>query len=546
VEGGAGERAGSGVRGPGLPGPGFALLGGLLVLVSAWLSSAGDAAPKRGGTLRAVLGTDPPTLDPAEATDTTSSAVVRQVFDGLLELDEKLTVVGALARSWTVSADQRVYRFTLRSGVKFHNGRELQAADVKYSFERAARGKRPWVFEKIAGAPAFIRGRESHIAGIKVVDRATVEITLERPFAPFLYVMAYDAASLVPREEVERRGARFASAPVGTGAFTLATWRRDDQIVLEAFADHFRGGPLLDRVVWRIIPAEITRFYEYRAGKLDVSDIPTGHCRAVQRDPALKDHVAIWPMLGTHAVRFNVERPPFDNVTLRRALAHAIDPSIIVNRILEDCVSPPRGIVPPAMPGFSVRVRRLAVDRARARRLLAEAGFADGKGLPRLAFHFNTTDLNQRIAEVLQAQLKDLGIALELRRLDWAAHLRLVDDGAAGFFRQAWIADYPDPENFLTVLFHSRNAGAAGNTSRYRSPAVDRLFDTADSMPAGPARVKLYQDAEQRILDDAVWISLYHYASRALIRPSVKGLERSPQSSAPELLAPLRKVWLDQ
>ncbi|HEU5321199.1 MAG TPA: ABC transporter substrate-binding protein, partial [Methylomirabilota bacterium] len=134
----------------------------------------------------------------------------------------------------------------------------------------------------------------------------------------------------------------------------------------------------------------------------------------------------------------------------------------------------------------------------------------------------------------------------ELRRLDWAAHLKVVDDGGAGFFRQGWIADYPDPENFLTVLFHSRNAGVAGNTSRYRSPPVDRLLDEADAMPAGPARDARYRQAEQTILDEAVWISLYHYTSRALIKPYVRGLERSPQSTAPEFLAPLRKVWLDR
>jgi peptide/nickel transport system substrate-binding protein/oligopeptide transport system substrate-binding protein len=163
-----------------------------------------------------------------------------------------------------------------------------------------------------------------------------------------------------------------------------------------------------------------------------------------------------------------------------------------------------------------------------------------------VTYHFNTSDLNQRIAELLQAQLREIGIALELRRLDWAAHIQLVDEGAAAFFRQGWIADYPDPENFLTVLFHSRNVGAAGNTSRYRNPAVDRLFDEADGMPSGPARHKRYQEAEQIVLDDAVWISLYHYSSRALIRPWVRGLERSPMSSAPEFLAPLRKVWLDR
>ena len=137
-------------------------------------------------------------------------------------------------------------------------------------------------------------------------------------------------------------------------------------------------------------------------------------------------------------------------------------------------------------------------------------------------------------------------MTLELRRLDWAAHIKVVDDGSAGFFRQGWIADYPDPENFLTVLFHSRNVGPPGNTSRYRNPAVDRLFDEADTMAPGAQRVKRYQEAEQVILDDAAWVSLYHYASRALIKPHVKGLERSPQSTAPEFLAPLRKVWLER
>jgi peptide/nickel transport system substrate-binding protein/oligopeptide transport system substrate-binding protein len=493
-----------------------------------------------------VFGSDPPTLDPAHSTDTTSSAVVRQIFDGLLELDAKLEVVPALAERWTVSKDQRVYTFRLRRGVKFHHGRELVASDVKYSFERAARGKRPWVFEKIAGAQAFIRGQAAGIPGIRVVDRDTVAITLDRPFAPFLYLIAYDAASIVPREEADRLGAAFASHPIGTGAFRFVSWRRDDQLVLEAFSDHFRGAPFLSRILFRVIPAEITRFNEYRAGNLDLTEIPTGHCRAVQRDPTLRTQWAIWPTLGTQAVRFNVEQPPFDDVRVRQAIARSIDPSVVVNRLLEGCVAPARGVVPPAMPGFADRPRRIAFDRAQAARLLAAAGFPGGKGLPRVAYHFNTTDLNQRVAEVIQAQLKEIGISLELRRLDWAAHLKVVDDGSAGFFRQGWIADYPDPENFLTVLFHSRNIGAAGNTSRYRNPRLDRILDEADTMPSSAARLKRYQEAERIVVDDAVWVSLYHYSSRALIRPYVRGVERSPISSAPEFLSPLRKVWLDR
>ncbi|MBI4241635.1 MAG: ABC transporter substrate-binding protein [Candidatus Rokubacteria bacterium] len=528
-------------------GPGRAI-GAVLALLLGLLVVIPPAAfpERRGGAFRGVFGADPPTLDPAQATDTTSSAVIRQLFDTLVELDDRLTPVPALAQRWTVSRDQRVYTFHLRAGVKFHHGRELRAGDVKYSYERAARGKRPWVFEKIAGARDFIRSEAREIRGIRVADDLTVEVTLERPFAPFLYLVAYDAAAIVPREEAERRGVEFASHPVGTGAFRLVSWRRDDQVVLEAFREHFRGAPYLHRIVFRIIPAEITRFNEYRTGHLDVADIPTGHCRAVQRDPAFKGEVAIWPILGTHAVRFNVERAPFGDRRVRQALAHAIDPGPIVHGLLEGCVTPGKGILPPAMPGFNPNVAGLPFDRERARQLLAAAGYAGGKGLGPVAYHYNTGDLNQRIAELLQAQLKEVGITLELRRLDWAAHIKLVDEGATPFFRQGWIADYPDPENFLAVLFHSRNAGAAGNTSRYRNPVLDRLFDEADAMAPGPLRFKRYQEAEQMILTDAAWITLYHYSSRALIKPYVKGLERSPLSSAPEFLAPFRKVWLDR
>jgi len=517
----------------------------LLVLIASVLSGAAVAA-KPGGTLRMVFVADPPTLDPAHATDLTSSAVIRQVFDALLELDQKLVPAPALAERWTVSADHRAYTFHLRRGAKFHNGREVRAADVKYSFERAARGKRPWVFEKLVGAREFIKGSATDIGGVRVVDDATVELRLERPFAPFLHLVAYDAASIVPREEADKRGAGFASHPVGTGAFRFVSWRRDDQVVLERFPEHFRSPAHVERVVFRIIPAEATRFNEYVAGQLDVTDIPTGRCRALQSDARLKGDVAIWPTLGTSALRFNVERAPFTDARVRRAIAHAIDPSIIVDRLLEGCVTPAQGIVPPVLAGWTATAKRLPLDRERARTLLAQAGFPGGRGLGPIAYHFNTNDANQRIAEALQAQLKEIGVMLELRRLDWAAHIKLVDDGSAGFFRQGWIADYPDPENFLTVLFHSRNLGAPGNTSRYRNPAVDRLLDEADTLAPGAARVKRYQEAEQIILDDAAWVSLYHYASRALIKPHVKGLERSPQSTAPEFLAPLRKVWLER
>lgn len=520
-----------------------ALLGLALLLL---LAGPGWAA-QRGGTYRMALVTDPPTLDPAQATDTTSSAVIRQLFDGLLELDERMQPVPGLAERWTVSKDQRVYTFHLRPGVRFHHGRELTARDVKASFERAARGKRPWVFEKIVGAPEWIRGEGAGIRGIRVPDARTVEITLERPFTPFPMLMAYDAAFVVPVEVAERLGPAFATQPVGTGPFRLVAWRHDDQLVLEAFPGHFRGAPHLDRVVYRIIPEETTRFAEYRAGNLEHVDVPTGHFRAIRADPVLAKELHVWPTLGTYALRFTVTRPPFDNQKVRQALNHAIDKEAIAQVILEGSVVPARGVLPPGMPGYDPELVGYPYDPERARRLLGEAGYPGGRGLPPITLHYNTNPLHRRIAELVQAQLRALGVSIQLASLDWAAYIKLVDDAGTQWHRMGWIADYPDPENFLTVLFHSRNHGAAGNTSRYANPEVDRLLDEADRLPLGPERLAKYREAERLIVADAPWVFLYHYASRLLQKPYVRGLERSPLSGAPEMhVAPLRKVWLDR
>jgi peptide/nickel transport system substrate-binding protein/oligopeptide transport system substrate-binding protein len=521
------------------------LVVGLVVAAGAPVVGDGaPAAPRSGGTLRMALSADPPTLDPALTTDLTSAAVVRQVFDTLVELDEQLTPGPAIARRWTVSADRRVYTFELRRDVRFHHGRLLEAADVKYAWERAARGKRPWVFEKIDGAREFIEGRAREISGLRVRDAGTVEVRLAAPFAPFLYLVAYDAAAVVPREEVERLGEAFATNPVGTGAFRLRSWRRDDELVLERFPAHFRGPARLDALAFRILPEDLTRLNEYRAGQLDVTGVPASYCRVVEADPRLRGDLVTWPTLGTQGLRFNVEQAPWTDARARRAVGHAIDASLAVKTVQYGCGVPARGILPPAIPGVPEAEARLPYDPARARRLLAEAGVAGGRTRPRLTYHYNSGVPNHRLAELLQALLREVGIDLELRRLDWAAYLTLVDEGRTGFYRAAWVADYPDPENFLTVLFHSRNVGPAGNTSRYRNPAVDRLLDEADTMAPGPERDRRYAAAERQIVDDAVFVPLYHITSRALIGRHVRELEHSPLSSAPEFLSPFRKVWL--
>src|SRR5262249_8090959 len=195
--------------------------------------------------------------------------------------------------------------------------------------------KKPWVVEKLAGAAEVIKGQATDIRGIRAIDETTLELTLERPFAPFLMLMAYDAACVVPREEVERPGAEFGSKPAGTGAVRFVPWGGDDQVVVEAFRDHFRGAPYLDRIVYRVIVDDTTRFLEYRAGNLEQVDVPSGQFHAVQKDPVLSKELSVYPMLGTYALRFTMTQPPFkDNRKLRQALNYAVDNEAIASVIM--------------------------------------------------------------------------------------------------------------------------------------------------------------------------------------------------------------------
>lgn len=514
---------------------------------------AGGESPRRGGTYQFSLGpSDPPSLDPAHVTDTTSHAVVSELFDGLVEFDPQMRVRPAIAERWEIAADGRTYRFFLRKGVRFQNGREVSAEDFRYSFLRVldpkTKSERTWILDRLEGATDFLGGKTADVQGIRVRDRYTLELRLGERFPPFLALLAYPAAMVVPREAVEQAGADFSTRPVGTGPFRLTEWRRDDRLVLTANPDYFRGRPHLDRIVFRIIPEDLTRLQEFKAGTLHHSDVPAGLYQSIVADPALRGRLHSQSILGIQAVRLNVEVPPFaGNRKLRQAFNHAVDKEAFARVIMEGRVKPAAGILPPGMPGYSGGLAGYPFDRARAGQLLAEAGFPEGKGLPPLALHYNTSLTNRRLAEFVQAQLAEVGVKVELAALDWPAYLKLVDAGQTQMHRMGWIADYPDPENFLTVLFHSRNIGARGNTSRYRNPEVDALLDRADRTMGEAERVRLYQQAERRIVEDAPWIFLNYYSTDLLVHPAVRNLleQLSPMDSSPTVsLVQMRLVWL--
>ncbi len=547
------------------------------------IRSSNAAVP---GTLRIAVLANPPNLDPVEATDTTSNALIRRICSTLVGLDDNLALAPDLCESLpTLSADGLQYTFRLRAGVKFQNGREMTAEDVKYSFQRLAEpwSKRFWIIEPVKGADAarqsmidrkMDRGQpQTPIEGIEVLDPRTVRITLAAPQPLFPLFIAMSNASVVPREEVERFGQRFGREVVGTGAFRLGEWKDNAFVVLERFDGYFGARPTIAKIVYSIMPEEDTGYQGYLAGEQDIVQCPTGKVKLIRRSN-LKDELVINPLLDIRYHGVNMERvlrgaggevvplggnpekadPPVVLTSeqrerarkLRQAMNWAMDRRFLCEVILEGRAVPAKGVIPPKMDAFDPSLEGYGFDREKARRLLAEAGFPGGEGLPVMPLHFNNQGPNALIAQALQGMLLDVGVRTELNMMDWGAYQNFLDEGKATIFRLAWIADYPDPENFLFVLFHSSMKGTQGNNARYQDEGNDRRLEEARGCLDDAKRKELWRKAEAAIVEDAPWLFLYHSATALLIKPHVKGLVLTGMDAGSEMgQADLGKVRIE-
>ncbi|MBI3326778.1 MAG: ABC transporter substrate-binding protein [Nitrospinae bacterium] len=420
----------------------------------------------RGGIYRRPLGNDPTSLDPARITDYYAVTVANQVFDGLVEFDAHLNVLPALAQSWSASRDGLVWTFHLRQGVQFHNGRELVAGDVVYSLSRfldpAIGSSRSWFLEKVQGAAEFQAGKTKEIEGIRAVDRYTLQIMLSEPFSPFISMLGLPHLSVVPREEVERSGPDFATAPVGTGPFRFVRWKRGHEIILASNERYFRGRPPLDRVKFVIFPGEArsAMLEAFERGELEETLIPPNRRKELLESSHYK--VVRKPTLSLLLLGFNLERPPFDKLEVRQALNYAIDKVRINREIRGDMFVVARGILPPGMPGYNPEVQGYDYNPGRARELMAQGGHSEKKEVAPVAL---ATSAKSAVArqdyEVVRQYLASIDVQLDLQALeDWPTFQRALQRGESQIFRYAWYADYPDADNFLYFLFHSATCQA--------------------------------------------------------------------------------------
>ena len=476
---------------------------------------------KQGGSMIVTYQNDVSTLDPAIGYDWQNWSIIKSIFDGLMDYEPGTsTLAKDLAEDYTISDDGLTYRFKLRQGVKFHNGREMTADDVKYSLDRvtnpATQSPGAGFFASIEGAAAMADGSATSLSGVSVVDPYTIEIKLTRPDATFLHVMAINFSFVVPKEAVDEFGADFGKNPVGTGAFRLAEWTLGQRLVLERNQDHWKAGvPKLDRITFEIGQEPSVALLRLQNGEVDIlgDGIPPAQFLQVKDDPQWGPLIVEGGQLHTGYVTMNVNTPPLDNVDVRKAINMAINKQRIV-QIINNRALPANQPLPPSMPGYATDYEGYAHDPEGAKALLASAGF--GEGFETDLYVYNT-DPNPRIAQAIQQDLAAIGITANIQSLAQANVIEAGGSGTAPMIwsgGMAWIADFPDPSNFYGPILSCAGAGEGGwNWAKYCNETLDAKGVEADSIvdPARAAdREQMWRDVFLGVMEDAPWAPIFN------------------------------------
>ena len=501
---------------------------GLPALVLYFLA-AGCGGPL---TFRYHLAASPQTLDPTATGYSYSLAIIDRLFDGLMRLDRESNLpVYDLAIAHTVSLDGLVYEFRLADEARFHHGRRVEAADVKDSWTRllasAKASQATLLFDLIEGADAFREGRATSVAGIETVGSDIVRVRLREPFGPFLYVLAHPSMSIVPREEVERP--RFGRQPVGSGPFRFHAWPSEDRVELAAFPEHHRRPPQVDKLVYRIVPDAQEALRLYRQGELDlVTQLPSDSVATLRQ--TLSPDLRIFPGSAWYGFCFEGRQPPFDDPRVRRALSLVIDREALVETLGELQYMACSSFLPQIVPGQDPGRLGTGYDPDEARRLLAEAGFPEGRGFPSQVYGTRDEERDRRVGRFLTAAFAELGLDIQLRLLSSdALQKAIVQERSLPIHRLGWGGQYPDPEPFLRPLFYSKPEGW------YRNEQVDKALDRARTASDFATRLDLYLQAEEQIVQDAPCVALYHANGAILLRPEWRGIPVGHNSLALEI-----------
>ena len=486
----------------------FAIIAALLLIfiVAIPLIGCGGDSQSQHGAFTYAEKSDPSSLDPALVSEVVGGNIDRYLFEGLIRYDSKTSEVQpAVAESWDTSDDATVYTFHLRSGVKFSDGSDVTADDFVYGWTRALNpatmsSMASEIFAPVKGAQAVAEGQATTLAGVQAVDSHTLKVTLDYPMADFVSLLGHPAASPVPKKAVEDKTLNFAEHPVGNGPFIVKSWTHDDSVVLEKNPNYYGDAGKLDTITVKIIPNPATAIAELKAGNVDaVRDIPAGQTDSLRNDSSVKFYQGASD--SVHYLAFDVTKAPFDNPKVRQAFAAAIDRDTIANKVFQGQESPADGLVPTSVPGHQNGAMQVTFDPDKAKSLLAEAGYPGGNGLPAITINYPGAGSAADAAQAIQAQLKNIGVQVEIGAVDPGVFGEQMASGSFSCFLVAWQADAPNLDGYLFPLFDSENMGAT-DVFKYSNPAVDKLLTDARSTTDAAARTGIYNDVERKILSD--------------------------------------------
>jgi ABC-type transport system substrate-binding protein len=474
-------------------------------------------------------GGQPLTLDPAQ-THGGPDGELGHIFSGLVTLDQTMQVQPELAAGWTVSDDGRTYTFYLRQNAQFHDGRPLTAQDIIYSWERAANpatgsDTAQTYLGDIEGVQEMLEGTADHISGLRAIDDHTLEVRLREPVVYFLQKLAYPVAFVVDRENVT--AGDWEHQPNGTGPFKLQTWRDDELLVLARFDEYYLEPAAVQHIVINLGPG--LSLARYEQGENDLVGIGGADLERA-RDPNSDFYAALRTAvpLCTNTIGLNNQLPPFDDVRVRQAFNLALDKELLIETFANGNAIPASGALPPGMPGYRYQPERgYPYDPERARQLLAEAGYSDMSQFPSLTYTTSGYgDVGAYDAAIITMWQENLGVTIKPQIIDPYLFFDALYGGDVGhIYDSGWCADYPDPQNFLDVLYHS---GSRQNIGGYRNPEVDALLEQARVERDVNRRMAMYGEIEDKIVADAPVVFLNHGLSAVLVSPELQNYVLTP------------------
>ncbi len=502
------------------------------------------------------------TLDPAFAKNQSIMWAVHQLYNTLVQVDDSLNIIPSLAKSWEESEDNMGFIFHLRNDVFFHDndafpngkGRKMTAADVVYSFTRI-------MDKSTASSGAWIfNGRVDSLHPFTAIDDTTFRLQLSSPFHPVLGILSMQYCSVIPHEVVEKYGKDFRRHPCGTGPFQFVAWEEGQSLILKKNPSYFERDslgeslPYLNGISVTFYENKATEFLEFQQGRLDfINDIDASFKDEVltkkgelRKDWQGKIILQKHPYLNIEYLgiledtsKLVVKNSPLKNLKVRQAINYGFNRRKMMLYIRNSIGIPAEsGFVPTGLPSFdSSAVRGYRYDPAKALQLLKEAGYPNGVGLP--AIPLLTIPIYADLASYIASELQQIGIKIQVETVQKSLLLEQTAKSEALFFRGSWIADYPDAENYLSV-FYGKNP-APPNYTRYKNPAFDKLYEAALSEKNDSLRYKIYQHADQVMINDAPVVPLWYDMVIHLVQPYVKNF--IPNSLN---LLELRKVRLNK